>query len=709
MAKKAAKKASQAAPKPSQEAESAAPKPAVKAQDGKSKEEEPDEDEEKPETPFDDEDEGSDDGDGESDDTDDDEDSDEDDTDDLDDDEDSDWDDDEDSDDWEDDDDEDDGLDDDEDDDSKLATAAKIPTKGAPMRRPTQPTGRMFIEDLPFPPPPAHRLQWDKFGKYWQSVYDNPKLRPRLRLYVYRMFPIMLQGHSQVAKLVGDPAQGEEHMMAKPLTLQDVLRRWGSGSYSFRLNDAGAPRSQKEVCMCVLEGKAQLNDYDHFPPVVDIAKVDPDNPANASYVKSMKARTNWDSDEEREETMKEIVQLMGQMMESQRAQTKEGSRDNNAAVDTVAYAARTAMDMVREQKGSQGSSADPTAMMAAFMGMFKEMAAAAKQDDGSSKLMMQMLLEARESEKKAQAEYSKLMADTMKSYMELMTKQQVQPQPNPGDGSTERLSARLEELKLLRDMGREFGRGGSSASSGTDWADIASKLLPVLLPLAQTAQAAFAAMAKQHGANPAALPAVQQPAPPPPPAPTDPIPGAESLPPEFRTPAAIEAFMTSLKDPLVRAINDTGQTGMDFADWYIDWKGEEHYMALRSMGPDNLLQMLEMFPPIWEHLSSRRERVLQFLTEFCVDPPEDDSEEPGDETEASDSTPTAVDTATATPVEDQEAPRNPFADAGAQIQLRRRQESAVALEEPPAEGPVIDVSSTPAPKPARKKAAKKKA
>ena len=122
---------------------------------------------------------------------------------------------------------------------------------------------------------PDHKMDSGRppgFWDYWNRVYDDPELRDRVVVYVYRLWPVMRDGHRQVAKAYA------------PFPYEDLLKMYGCGDYLLKLNDAAGRKGQRRnITNCKV---AKLGDYNlsEHPPYLDLDGLDVNNPHNERYL-----------------------------------------------------------------------------------------------------------------------------------------------------------------------------------------------------------------------------------------------------------------------------------------------------------------------------------------------------------------------------------------------------------------------------------------
>jgi hypothetical protein len=131
-----------------------------------------------------------------------------------------------------------------------------------------------------YPRPADFNLPPEKFYEYLSVILADQDWRDRATLYVYRVWPVIDRTKAggtttNIAKLFGSDVISSE---------DDILHRWGSGSYHFKLRDGEA---KKIVCMSTVKG---LRDLENHPPILDLDDLDMDDPENKGYISWLKLK-----------------------------------------------------------------------------------------------------------------------------------------------------------------------------------------------------------------------------------------------------------------------------------------------------------------------------------------------------------------------------------------------------------------------------------
>lgn len=498
-----------------------------------------------------------------------------------------------------------------------------------------------------FPSPPSFKMAWETFSRYWEMCWDNPKTRPRMKVYIYRTFPVMKEGHRQVDILYGAP-EGEQRS-AKPVSQQDMLHRYGTGDYHFKMNDA--QNNNQQICQCNLTGSAMRDYINHFP-VIDIAGVDEVDPLNKTFMLQLRQRGQAGLLSEEDDM--EAASIIGKLTDAilhkderddsrsnQERQSK--SSEDGEAVKLMAYAAQQSIDLVSRTKDAHKSESAPVAPPQNPLDMLNAVMVVAEKLRPDNTALVEALKQASSREQDSQARYNQLMMKMMERSNE---------PPEDPIAKLIKLTEAKDQLSAILGTGR--------AKSGTDWAELASSLAPIVAPAMGTLQALVMAMLSKgagsgsgpmQGMHQQALPGApqgfggapgtqqpnQQPQTPPgassgpneqPGQPQQPgQPGltedeqklvSQGVPIEFTNPERIATYLENIRGPLLRIMNNQELDGSDFAQWLIDWKGEEHYLAVAKAGKETISQLMFTHPAIMADLQTRPMAFGNFLDEFIA-------------------------------------------------------------------------------------------
>jgi hypothetical protein len=167
------------------------------------------------------------------------------------------------------------------------------------------------------------------------------------RLYIRRWKPILLPDEKEDAYT---GLKKEVHPSEKTLTITKddlplseelILDKVGVGDYTIRLNDNRLPWERGTVVHC--EKFATIRDYDRYPPLLDIHRLDWNEEDNAQYIKWGQSRGILSRPDQREKEQAEManVTAIDTVLEDAR---KERERTDRLQSEAIARAERDAKD-----------------------------------------------------------------------------------------------------------------------------------------------------------------------------------------------------------------------------------------------------------------------------------------------------------------------------------------------------------------------------
>jgi hypothetical protein len=420
-----------------------------------------------------------------------------------------------------------------------------------------------------------------------------------------------------------DPAAGE--IPNKPLTIDDVARMFGSGDYHFKINDKDA--NNQPICNCNLLGRGPLADFNTYPPILDIGVIDPAHPSNATYIKQMKAKKNWGSEEEEKKTMEQVDKLLDRLDRANERLYKSrehdrSSSDEGRAAEVVAHGAKRALDLVADAASRTSGGGDSG--IQTFVGVataLAELLKSTKGEPGQLETIMAVYQKASDAERQVLTAQLDMMREELRASREERKQDQVNRNPAV-TGEPDDPFKNLRQLAELREIFQDTFQPGSQRSSKFNWFEaLAPMAMQVISPLAQAATYYFQAQAARSSGQ----------APPPPPdISQQPGMNPAQLPqPQGQTPNPqgqqdFQQFMAELTPRILRFINDPERSGADFADFFLDWQGDATYDQLTQIAPtpqesvEAVLMQLRTYEPLWRNLASREQYVRQFLYEFLT-------------------------------------------------------------------------------------------
>jgi hypothetical protein len=283
-----------------------------------------------------------------------------------------------------------------------------------------------------FPKPPRFKTTPEEFFKYWRALPDE--CLDRSMVYVYRTWPVLnwynilsLEEAEQVRlkqRTITTNIDKPNAPFESPDWQSEILHRYGSGNYHFKLNDIGIKGNNqfphKNICMCDVTG---VRDSDHPPVIGDLRLIDMGDPDNQSYIQHLRmkgVRLPGDPAGGGEDDMAgATAEVLGKAMDtisdlSNRAATaaakaEQLNKDKVAqpntdvqatagvrAVELVAEAAnkgnKIAMDMLAQVQAAQGKREDPLEFHKTVMEAAGKLTPAPAQQDGGVKEVLMLMM-----------------------------------------------------------------------------------------------------------------------------------------------------------------------------------------------------------------------------------------------------------------------------------------------------------------------------
>jgi len=377
--------------------------------------------------------------------------------------------------------------------------------------------------------------------KFFAFLFGLPQFaRDRMALYVNRDYPKLdiTRGltSEELAKYRRNPRLFPTYIdkLGAPFESEDwkeeVLRRWGSGSYRFYLNDCGIRGDKKfphqEICRC----KVDVRDAS-APPKVDLRKLDMNDPINESYKRelmltgvlapdeSLTGKTTGDDD--MAQSAAEAMQTLTTAVVELSKDKKNGSGDGTAG-DAVARALDKAEDRHSRQmqeleqrhqreladiratiKEKASGTLDPMAAVTSLVDLAKTMVPqpqlASTTKQGTEELLLKMLeiSESRHAREMEAVNRRLEAADTAmremtKEMREILTKKVEAAAPVSELGLLDKLVRYQEKFKQLS------GEGGDPKRPW--WADLAE----IVVDGVKDVTANLAEMSKKNNPLPSA-------------------------------------------------------------------------------------------------------------------------------------------------------------------------------------------------------------
>jgi hypothetical protein len=488
-----------------------------------------------------------------------------------------------------------------------------------------------------FPRPPKFDCKPEQFFKYWRGL--PRECLDRSAVYVYANYPVL--DHSAMLT-IEQKEQIRLKKMTKPKTNiakpdapfesddweMEILHRWGSGNYHFKLNDVGADGiPAKPICMCSV---TRLDNPD-YPPVRDIRLIDMSHPDNASYIAKMRLQgVQFPGDEVQQTVQQEeddmanvaaVEKLADTVVQMARDNTRNNQQQPAApaapdvqglagakAVESVAQGAKQGMDIIAEAvktaNSMQAKAQDPKEYLRDMREMVTMMQPPAV-SNGNADLMLMMKMQHEQHMADVKSMREELAAERTRNAA-LMDKLISKPADSP----SERPRSFLQELKALSEakgtITELLGLNTEAADDTPWWGKLIERGLETLPDAANTFMHNLAVM--RTGQGNAEAPAVEADAE---------QPAAAIQPPQPTGPDAIIInILGQLKDPLIQALAN-GTPGSDFAAAIINhFKNEQVYTFLTEKGKQGMFNLMQKHPDLWRETRAHAARLEVFADEF---------------------------------------------------------------------------------------------
>lgn len=295
------------------------------------------------------------------------------------------------------------------------------------------------------------------------------------------------------------------------------------------------------------------------------------------------------------------------------------------ANDMLVETCKTAISIVRDSASTTQKATDPMETVQAVVAIAKEMIP--KQDGSQVAIVNQMMESNRVLTERVSAMQDRQIEDLRS---EVRQSRRVDP-PAP-----KTLVEQLKEIEDITSITNRFAGKGDDEDDpkgkrgGSSWMDLIPVAAPVILGIFQLGANMFYNAAVAKGG-----PGTAQP--PPPVTALSPeqqamaqqagmIPHQQQQSqqqqennPVFNVYARFHPMLEELRRPMLEFFNepDSEFPGAEFAENLIRYgKGREFYEQLKSAGPDNLLGLLQSYPPIWGAMSLDIAKVQKFVTDF---------------------------------------------------------------------------------------------
>ena len=487
----------------------------------------------------------------------------------------------------------------------------------------------------------------------------------------------------------------EGPMAQCPDKLDDIYHWYGSGDYKIYLAD-GAFKPSKQIAKCYIEGVRDFDDFPPVIDIEDLVLEDPKNRSYIEWrkrkgliVPGQESESELKQREEAmaaETTVTQLVQSNEKLLDrvitmADRDRDRDRDRagaDNTppntpiqeysaqvmqeasqAAINLVSKSAAQAIDTISTHNNQQQ---DPIAGVGRVIELVRQLTPPPVSGGGESSLLVQALQVQNE---RLMARLEKMDADRIER-LEAELQRRMEGDKSLVKSETARpktLTDQLAELTAFKrtmselmddDKPNRKGGGGTGDDEPAAKQEWWEKLLPMAIPLGMYALSVVSnvmhnqAVVAAKSGNPEA---------PPPPPPVDP----STIPPEARAmmkaaqaqsqpqppqaPGApggqqqdmnininpIMALVRMIERPLIQHIN-RGDTGHQFAGWFIEGQGMDVYGQVKAFGKDQLVQALSTYSPgvIQALLAMGQTECDRFLDQFMAGPEDPEDKEEGE-------------------------------------------------------------------------------
>ena len=336
---------------------------------------------------------------------------------------------------------------------------------------------REHREETDFPYPPTRHFKDENnkadckgngFFKFWEKMVAEGFGR-RIMVYVYRIWPVMREGHRQAGKLVD------------PIQMDDLVRLYGVGDFNLKLNDAG--NGYASVCQCTIKNVGE-RDMSTNPPILDPLGLETEDPLNKSYLVFLRSRGELktegsEDDMANAEIVREMASsnrmLTNKLLErSERPPEIRQDTDSNAAMrgmEIVQNAAMRSQEMIdrtvqRTQELSQ-TQGDPMGMIDRTFTLVKSLLPQPGQgaDSGVVEVMKLMM----ERDKGYYDRFFQMQAEQIRKLEESVQSKQIQTQAAERPKT---LLEQLSEMGAVKDKLRDImGIDGEEKEAKAGWTD----------------------------------------------------------------------------------------------------------------------------------------------------------------------------------------------------------------------------------------------
>lgn len=497
--------------------------------------------------------------------------------------------------------------------------------------RPRDPTA------IHLPKPPRYSMTPGQLFTYWKKL---DKLQPdRVSAYVYRTWPVIDKRWENPKAVLH--IRKESAAFPDPEEWRsEMLHRYGSGNYKIILTDDALSKGIGQTVI------PDLRDPE-YPPVIDnLDELVMDDPANQSFLENLRQKGILPGQKEENDMAAgemaaaltgTIDKLTDKLSERQKepAPAQPVTSPTDSAKETVAMAREVFQQGIELGKATTAAQAEAQVAAAKAgqqnpsqtLGFIREVAelirgtqpvpgASGPSSEAAGVQKVVDIFMGRITT--LESNIMELQNARIAGLEKLITNPsaaavaQAAPQKEDFFANLDRLVAAKDKLQTL------FGGGGEEVEREEKvpfWLQAAQSIF-ASLPTVATSLLAMSynmAVAKTGQGEPI-LPAAPGPDQIPSPPPT---PGMGDQPqPSTTLGGGAYAMLRQLERPLLTHLNDPNSTGADFADALIKFHGLTAYDAIRELGKDTVMALLNSYPPIATVLAQIPQRADEFIDDF---------------------------------------------------------------------------------------------
>lgn len=496
---------------------------------------------------------------------------------------------------------------------------------------------------LLLPPLPQGRNTKPVDMMRWWAALTEEHLK-HLTIYTYRNWPVMdvkqfdpkapTNIHVFSDTCPFDPAHWERDMMAM----------FGSGDYNFKINEGSINRWTIYV--------RGLRDLDNYPPLIDDSLLVLDDPANKTYIawarnhgRILGPTTTEGQNDMATTAAVDRLASANERLADRVIDMAERATDRREPVNPVDDAAQMrtlemmerasdrALNVMEKSYATNVNASDPMTLVSKVVELTKAMGSTG--EDRLTPLFMQQIASADKRADQSAAEVWELRH----MMNEMLLHKRDEPERDPFAG--------IKQFKELKELFADItGKGKAEGEEGeepkpkggtTMTSMLVEGLMRNLPAVLQGATALstnlFNGLLLMRSQNVNGQIPAQPPTPGTPPTAQQPpqmMPSVGQLPQPGPPPTdPMTEFAAALTPAFLHHLNDANLNGATFAGWLIDSRGDGRlqYDKMKEAGPEQITQLLSLYPPLWSQVSAIPTKLTAFIEEFIQYDEEQKAEE----------------------------------------------------------------------------------